>query len=96
MTNCVYTRHQGKKTAQDVSYCLKTLQNITKDEWLRMCDVHGAKLGVIEEDEKEKNTIDIIESPIKAKVKAKAKAPKKTIVIPSLEELRKLRTTFYT
>jgi len=44
MTNCIYTRHQGKKTAQDVSYCLKTLQNITKDEWLRMCNVHGNKL----------------------------------------------------
>lgn len=45
MTNCVYTRHQGKKTKQDVSYCLKTLQNITKDEWLAMCNVAGAKLG---------------------------------------------------
>jgi len=44
MTNCVYTRHQGKKTKQDVSYCLKTLQNITKDEWLAMCNVKGEKL----------------------------------------------------
>ena len=49
MTNCIYTRHQGKKTPQDVSYCLKTLQNITKDEWLRMCNVHGNKLGFVEE-----------------------------------------------
>ena len=45
MTNCVYTRHQGKKTKQDVSYCLKTLQNITKDEWLSMCKTSGEKLG---------------------------------------------------
>lgn len=45
MTNCVYTRHQGKKTAQDVSYCLKTLQNITKEEWLNMCQIHGSKLS---------------------------------------------------
>jgi hypothetical protein len=45
MTNCVYTRHQGKKTKQDVSYCLKTLQNITKDEWLSMCKKSGEKLG---------------------------------------------------
>ena len=106
MTNCVYTRHQGKKTAQDVSYCLKTLQNITKDEWLRMCNVHGAKLGSSEQEEKEeKNTI--IEVPI---IKPSTKATKKTsttkktsakvkakaIVIPSPEELRNLRNSYYT
>jgi predicted helicase len=45
ITNCVYTRHQGKKTAQDVSYCLKTLQNITKEEWLKMCQIHGSVLS---------------------------------------------------
>ena len=45
ITNCIYTRHQGKKTPQDVSICLKTLQNITKEEWLKMCDVTGEKLG---------------------------------------------------
>jgi predicted helicase len=45
MTNCIYTRHQGKKTEKDVSYCLKTLQNITKEEWLKMCQKDGVKLG---------------------------------------------------
>ena len=45
MTNCVYTRHQGKKTTQDVSYCLKTLQNITKEEWLKMCQISGSVLS---------------------------------------------------
>ena len=54
MTNCVYTRHQGKKTPQDVSYCLKTLQNITKDEWLRMCNVSGVKIGSEEQLDEEK------------------------------------------
>lgn len=105
MTNCVYTRHQGKKTTQDVSYCLKTLQNITKDEWLRMCDVHGAKSGSVEE---EKNnivevpiTIPITEVPIvktskKTSTKPKAKVTKKAIVIPSPEELRNLRNSYYT
>jgi predicted helicase len=44
MTNCVYIRHQGKKTKEDVSYVLKTFQNITKDEWLLMCNVKGNKL----------------------------------------------------
>ena len=52
MTNCVYTRHQGKKTKQDVSICLKTLQNITKDEWLAMCNATGYKLGFEEKEEK--------------------------------------------
>ena len=110
MTNCVYTRHQGKKTTQDVSYCLKTLQNITKDEWLRMCDVHGAKLG---SEEEEKNNIvevpittPITEDPItevsivktntKVKARTRAKVTKKAIVIPSPEELRNLRNSYYT
>jgi predicted helicase len=96
MTNCVYTRHQGKKTTQDVSYCLKTLQNITKDEWLRMCNVHGAKLGT--EEVKEKNTV--IEIPIKTHIeipiKTKTKTNGKLIVIPSPEELRNLRNSYYT
>jgi len=52
MTNCVYTRHQGKKTKQDVSICLKTLQNITKDEWLAMCNATGYKTGSEEKEEK--------------------------------------------
>ena len=50
MTNCVYTRHQGKKTKQDVSICLKTLQNITNDEWLAMCNATGYKTGLEIED----------------------------------------------
>jgi hypothetical protein len=41
MTNCIYTRHQGEKTSRDVSICLKSLQNITKDEWLKMCNKEG-------------------------------------------------------
>jgi len=41
MTNCDYTRHQGEKTNKDLSFCLKTFQNITKDEWLTMCKVEG-------------------------------------------------------
>ena len=41
MTNCDYVRHAGKKTPKDLSICLKTLQNITKDEWTRMCSLEG-------------------------------------------------------
>lgn len=39
MTNCDYTRHQGEKTIKDLSICLKSFQNITKDEWLSMCKI---------------------------------------------------------
>jgi hypothetical protein len=45
MTNCDYTRHQGDKTEKDLSICLKSFQNITKDEWLLMCDKVGAKIS---------------------------------------------------
>ena len=41
MTNCDYTRHQGERTNADVSICLKTFQNINKDQWLEMCNKHG-------------------------------------------------------
>jgi hypothetical protein len=111
MTNCVYTRHQGKKTSQDVSYCLKTLQNITKDEWLRMCNVSGAKIGldmtqvVIEEKVKvildevkvevEEEEVVEIKKVVKTKATTKYKPNSKTIVIPSKEEIRALRLSFY-
>jgi hypothetical protein len=108
MTNCVYTRHQGKKTSQDVSYCLKTLQNITKDEWLRMCNVSGAKIGldmkqvVIEEKVKvildevviEEN-VEVEVAEVKKVVKTKYKPKSSKIVIPSKEEIRALRLSFY-
>ena len=41
MTNCDYVRHAGKKTPKDLSICLKTLQNTTKEEWTRMCELEG-------------------------------------------------------
>jgi predicted helicase len=41
MTNCDYARHAGKKTPKDLSICLKTLQNTTKEEWTRMCEIEG-------------------------------------------------------
>jgi len=41
MTNCNYTRRAGKKTPKDLSICLKTFQNTTKEEWTRMCGLEG-------------------------------------------------------
>ena len=101
MTNCVYTRHQGKKTSQDVSYCLKTLQNITKDEWLRMCNVSGVKIGSEEvkaEDDKAVEKIEVKVEEVKKVVVKKVvvkKVKPSTIIIPSKEEIRALRTSFY-
>lgn len=92
MTNCVYTRHQGKKTKQDISYCLKTLQNITKDEWLSMCKTSGEKLGAKEEEKKE----DLHPPVLITKKKREAKKPAGKIVVPSNEEMRVLRTQYYT
>jgi len=96
MTNCVYTRHQGKKTSQDVSYCLKTLQNITKDEWLRMCNVSGVKIGnepVMQEEMKVLE--EKIEEKVAVKKVVKTKVKSTKIVIPSKEEIRALRGAFY-
>jgi predicted helicase len=44
MTNCDYTRHAGKKTPKDVSICLKTFQNTTKEQWTKMSEIEGNKL----------------------------------------------------
>jgi hypothetical protein len=91
MTNCVYTRHQGKKTKQDVSYCLKTLQNITKDEWLLMCNIHGQKIGSAEPN----NLIDINTPVINAPTIGKAKKAKATKAPLSNLELREIRNAYY-
>ena len=41
MTNCEYARHAGKKGPKDLSICLKTFQNTSKEEWTRMCELEG-------------------------------------------------------
>ena len=41
MTNCDYCRHMGKKTAKDVSICLRTFQSITQEQWVQMCELEG-------------------------------------------------------
>ena len=46
LTNCEYTRHQGKRTPKDKSICLKSLQNISRDTWLKMCDQQPCELKV--------------------------------------------------
>jgi len=42
MTNCDYTRHEGKKTEKDMSLCLGTFRGISKEGWLKMCGSEGS------------------------------------------------------
>lgn len=105
MTNCIYTRFQGEKTIKDISYCLKTFQSISKDEWLLMCNTLGHKLSD-QHLEKEFNDLIINQiniqpndeiqpnDKIKPNHEIKPKSKKK-IKIPSKEELRNLRNSYY-
>jgi hypothetical protein len=34
----------GKKSKKDLSICLKTLQGITKEQWISMCGVEGHRV----------------------------------------------------
>ena len=34
----------GKKSKKDLSICLRTLQGITKAQWIAMCGVEGHKV----------------------------------------------------
>jgi hypothetical protein len=45
MTNCDYTRHEGKKTEKDMSLCLGTFRGIPKEGWLKMCGSEGVSLA---------------------------------------------------
>jgi hypothetical protein len=44
MTNCSFVRHMGKKSKKDLSICLRTLQGISKEQWISMCGVEGHKM----------------------------------------------------
>lgn len=96
MTNCNYVRHAVKQNEKDLSICLKSFENITKDQWLCMCNVHNYKLeNIIENNNIEKyqqiktydesNSNDSTEdSPILSEILDDFK-----------EEIRKKRLLFY-
>ena len=44
MTNCDYTRHQGKKTEKDLSVCVGTFRALKAEDWLKMCNTVGTPL----------------------------------------------------
>ena len=37
MTNCDYVSRVGKKSDKDISFVLKSFQDMTSEEWLQMC-----------------------------------------------------------
>ena len=47
MTTCEYVTHQVVKSEKDVSICIKSFQNITKDEWLSLCNIEGNTINNI-------------------------------------------------
>ena len=82
MTNCEYITHMGKKTDKDLSICIGTFRNITKDNWIKMCNIKG---NILQSDNKE---IHIIEKKKLLTIEEK----KKPLTI---EELREKRLQFY-
>jgi hypothetical protein len=98
MTNCIYTRHQGKKTKQDVSYCLKTLQNVSKEEWLRMCNIQGTKVGSSNELQTTTELHTTPELQTTTEIPIINKPPSKRVTknkVLTKEELRDLRSSYY-
>ena len=84
MTNCNYVRHAVKQNEKDLSICLKSFENITKDQWLSMCNVNNYKLENI-------NNID--ESILNNSTEDSTILSE--ILIDSKEEIRKKRLLFF-
>ena len=41
MTTANFVRHQGEKTAKDISICLASLRGISSGDWTKMCGLSG-------------------------------------------------------
>jgi hypothetical protein len=85
MTNCDYAKHEGVKTEKDLSMCIGTFRGISKEEWVKMCEIEGDVLG--NTIGKEVPKIETIQEPIPTKPINKD--------TPSLAELRLLRVAYY-
>ena len=94
MTNCIYTRHQGEKTSKDISICLKSFQNISKDDWLKMCNKEGYCLhdsNIIQSEdilEQKEELKECLKEELKEDLKEKK-------IIQTKEEIRNLRLKYY-
>jgi predicted helicase len=56
MTNCEGIKHEGVRTAKDISLCIGTFRNISSEEWVRMCEIEGHKISETNEIIPETNT----------------------------------------
>jgi hypothetical protein len=56
MTNCDYVRSNGTKTEKDLSICYKSFYNLSKDEWINMCNLVDGK--TINSDINESNELE--------------------------------------
>ena len=92
MTNCNYVRHAVKQNEKDLSICLKSFENITKDQWLSMCDVHNYKL---ENNNIEKHQIIINSDKFIPNDSTEDNPILSEILTDSKEEIRKKRLLFY-
>ena len=80
MTNCDYTR-QAVKTEKDIIICKKSLQGITKEEWLKMCNVEGKTLKEdVKEEKKEEYKYVIPKTPEELRKLRLAYYDKKNII----------------
>ena len=89
MTNCDFVRHQGKKTAKDISYVLNTFRTMSHDDWLKMCNVSGQKISEV---------APVPSGPVPAAVNSTDSVPKlspEELANPTKEQLRLLRLSYY-
>jgi predicted helicase len=47
MTTAHSVRHQGAKTAKDLSICLAGLQGISSEDWTKMCGLTGHMIAAV-------------------------------------------------
>lgn len=94
ITNCDNITHQGKKTNKDLSICFKTLQNISHNQWLSMCNLKPNTL--------QQNSSIIINSNINTNINTNInfnkdinKDPNKDDEKLNKDELRRLRILKY-
>ena len=98
MTNCDYVRHVGEKTVKDLSICLKTFQNISKDQWLSLCNVTYHRLNNSNNITNNENNIINNENNIinnKNNIINNENNESNGNKVLSKEELRKKRLLFY-
>lgn len=55
MTTANYVKREGRKTENDLSICFGTFNNLTSEDWLKMCQITG---NILSENNKEKISLE--------------------------------------